>query len=167
MNTTDLLWFVWPWIGLGGGVVIIIMLLFTDKLRSDLTKPRLYDVTWLSWAIAAAYLLHVCEEYGMHVTNGQYDLITSFKAMGVDARFGGLALGFFPFVNIMLTWVAMPVAAALSKKHPVIGLSGIGFELLNGLTHIGGSAAMGLSISENGGFFTGVFLFIPLAGYAR
>lgn len=162
MNTTELLWFVWPWIGFGGSIVLIILLLFTDKLRSDGKRSKFYDVSWLAWAIAAAYLLHVLEEYGLHVSDGQYELITSFKEMGVDAKFGGLPMYFFPYVNIALTWVAMPIAAAISKKHPVIGLSGMGFEFFNGLTHVGASLAFGMKLSENAGVVTGVFLFLPL-----
>ena len=96
MNTLDVLWLAWPWIGFGGGIVILLLLLFSNAFRSDFTKPRYYDTTWMSWALVMAYLLHVCEEYGMHIADGQFELITAFKAMGVDAMFGGLPLSFFP-----------------------------------------------------------------------
>lgn len=142
--------------------MILLLLLFSNAFRSDFTKPRYYDTTWLSWALVMAYLLHVCEEYGMHIADGQFELITAFKAMGVDAMFGGLPLSFFPYMNIMLTWVALPIAAILSRKYPIIGLSSTGFLLVNGITHIAGSAVLGMSFSENAGVVTGLFLFIPL-----
>ena len=162
MNTFDILWLAWPFIGLGGAIVILLLLLFSNAFRSDLSKPRYYDTTWLSWVLVFAYLLHVCEEYGMHIENGQFELITSFQEMGVDAKFGGLPLSFFPYMNIMLTWIALPAAAILSKKHPIIGLSSTGFLLVNGFTHIAGSAVLGMSLSENAGVVTGLLLFIPL-----
>ena len=162
MNTFDVLWLAWPWIGFGGGIVILLILLFSDAFRSDLSKPCYYDTTWLSWLLVMAYLFHVCEEYGMHIAEGQFELITSFRAMGVDEKFGGLPLAFFPFVNITFTWAALPAAAILSRKYPVIGLSSTGFLLVNGLTHIAGSLVLGLSFGENAGAVTGLFLFIPL-----
>ena len=162
MNTTDILYLAWPYIGLGGGIAVIVGLC-TDAFRSNHTVSRWRDTVWLSWAMVAAYLLHVCEEYGLHITDGQFDLITNFKAMGVDERFGGIPLAFFPLVNIGLTWIALPIAAAVCRRNPVVGLAGMGFLLLNGLTHIGGSLALGQSLADNYGVFTGVLVFIPLA----
>ncbi len=162
MNTIDLLWFAWPWIGLGGSIVIFLLLIFSDTFQADKTKSRFYDVSWLSWMIVASYLLHVFEEYGMHVVNGQYQLITSFAEMGVDSMFGGIPLIFFPYVNIMLTWIGLPAAAKLSKKYPVLGLSGIGFVLFNGLTHIAGTLRMNTDLFTTPGNVTGIFLFLPL-----
>ncbi len=162
MNTINLLWFVWPWIGFGGSIALFMLLFFSDTFQRDKNQSRFYDISWLSWFIVASYLLHVLEEYGLHVVNGQYVVISSFVEMGVDAMFGGIPLFFFPFVNIMLTWIALPVAAILSKKYPVLGLSGIGFVLLNGLTHIGGTVMMGRGLILTPGNLTGIFLFLPL-----
>ena len=161
MSTFDVLWLAWPWIGFGGAIVIFI-LLFTDVLRSDKRKKRIFDPEWLSWFMVFAYLIHVLEEYGLHISNGQFELITSFKAMGIDERFGEIPLAFFPCVNILLTWIALPIAAKICKKNPTIGLSGMGFLFFNGLTHLAGTFAMKLNILENPGFITGVLVFIPL-----
>ena len=154
----EILWAAWPWIGFGMGIVLIIQLLFRDNLRSDTNISRLKDPTWLSWAMAAAYLIHVAEEYGIYFANGQYLLIQNFIDMGISAMFGGIPMLFFPFVNIMATWIAFPTAAIISKKHPVIGLSTLGFVLVNGLTHLGALI--------NGGNFmggiTGILIFLPL-----
>lgn len=162
MNTIDLLWFAWPWIGLGASIVIFLLLIFSDTFQADKTKSRLYDVSWLSWMIVASYLLHVFEEYGLHVVNGQYQVITSFVSMGVDSMFGGIPHIFFPYVNIMFTWIGLPAAAKLSKKYPVLGLSGIGFVLFNGLTHIIGTLRMNTGLFATPGNVTGIFLFLPL-----
>ena len=162
MGFWDVAYLAWPWMGLGAAVVLLVSLFATDKLRADPDVPRWRDPAWLAWAVACAYLLHVFEEYGCHVEGGQFVLVTTFEAKGISEMFGGIPHAFFPYMNIMLTWVAMPVAAALAKRHPVIGLSGIGFELLNGLTHVGAGAAQGLSLADNAGVFTGVLVFIPL-----
>lgn len=154
----DILWVAWPWIGFGMGIVLLIQLLFTDNLRSDINVSRLRDPTWLSWAMAVAFLIHVVEEYGIYFANGQYALIQNFIDTGISAMFGGIPLLFFPIINIMATWIAFPLAAVISKKHPVIGLSTLGFVLVNGLTHLGALI--------NGGNFmggaTGIFVFLPL-----
>lgn len=160
MKTIDVLWYAWPWIGIGGGIVIILLLFFSDTFRSNMSKSRWSDMTWLSWAMVAAYLVHVCEEYALHVADGQYQLITSFEEMGLSEMFGKISLGIFPYVNIMITWVAFPIAAIISKKNPVVGLSPMGFCLVNGITHLVGMIRMG--ISANYGAITGILLFIPL-----
>lgn len=162
MGFWEVAYLAWPFMGLGAAVVLLILLFATDKLRANTSVPRWRDPAWLAWAVACAYLLHVFEEYGCHIEGGQFVLVTTFEAKGISDMFGGIPHMFFPYMNIMLTWVAMPVAAALAKKHPVIGLSGIGFELLNGFTHIGGGIAQGLSLLDNAGVFTGVLVFIPL-----
>lgn len=162
MDTINLLWYVWPWIGFGGSIVLFLLLFFSDTFQKDKNQSGFYDISWLSWFIVASYLLHVLEEYGLHVVNGQYTVISSFVEMGVDAMFGGIPLLFFPFVNILLTWIALPTAAILSKKYPVLGISGIGFVLLNGLTHIVGSFRMGSGLLLTPGNITGIFLFLPL-----
>ena len=161
-SVSDMLWFAWPWVGLGGGIVLLLLLLFSDTLRSDLSKCRWKDPVWLSWMVAFVYLPHVCEEYGMHIENGQFTLTNQFKSMGIDEMVGGIPLAFFPLVNIALTWIALPIAAVLSRKNPVAGLSGMGFILVNGLTHVGPTIVMKMSLIESAGSVTGVLFFLPL-----
>ena len=76
--------------------------------------------------------------------------------------FGEIPIVFFPLVNITLTWIALPLAAALSKRNPVIGVSGMGFILLNGITHVSGCVAMRTNPVTSPGSVTGIFMFIPL-----
>ena len=97
----------------------------------------------------------------MHITGGQFDLVRSFVDTGIDARFGGLPDAIFPEINIAIIFVAFPIAAWLGRKNPVIGLMSYGFMLVNGLTHIAGTLALGGGLAQPGNV-TGLFCFIPL-----
>ena len=162
MGFWDVAYLAWPWAGLGAAVVLLVLLFGTDVFRSGNTKGRWRDAYWLAWLPVPVYMLHVFEEYGMHVTGGQFDLVTSFREMGVDAMFGGVPLAAFPEVNILLIYVAFPVAALLAKKRPAIGLMPYGFMLVNGLTHVAGTVRFGGGLLSQPGNITGLFLFIPL-----
>ena len=83
-------------------------------------------------------------------------LVATFDEMGVNAMFGGLPFYFFPLINILFTWVALPVAAIIARRNPVIGLSGSGFLLINGLMHIGQCAGMGMTPWQSPGGVTGI-----------
>lgn len=159
----------WPWMGLGMAVVLLILLFRTDLLHPN-GGSRWKDVTWLAWLAAPVYQIHQFEEYSLHMTDWTYDIISVFYSDASPmAALGGmeaLPLAHFPLVNIGLVWVAVPIAALLSKRHPVIGLSPYGFILANGFVHVVSGPAMGMSISENAGFFSGLFLFLPLAVWA-
>lgn len=160
MNTLDLLWLAWSWIGFGGGLAVLV-LLCTNHLHSNISKSRWKDVVWLSWLMVLIYLVHVCEEYGMHIVDGQFYMVQSFIDSGINERFGKIPLYFFPYVNIVFTWIALPIAAVLSKKNPIIGLSGIGFLLVNGITHLGACVIGGTSPIKSPGSVSGIFAFIP------
>lgn len=162
MGFSEVAYLAWPWIGLGGAVVLFILLFATDWLRGRSDVGRWRGPAWLAWLPVPVYLCHVFEEYGMHVTGGQFDLVTNFIEMGMDARFGGLPLAIFPEVNIALVFVAFPVAACLGRKNPVVGLMSYGFMLVNGLTHVAGTAAFGGGLLSQPGNVTGLFCFIPL-----
>ena len=157
--------FGWPWMGLGGGVVLLILLFATDVFRSN-KESRLKDPVWLSWLLVPVYLVHQFEEYTMHITDGQYDGVATF--FSEESPFAAfldvmeLPMAHFPLMNTIFVWVALPIAAVLCKKNPVIGLSGYGFLFVNGMAHLGGGAVMGMSPLENPGFFTGTLIFIPL-----
>lgn len=157
--------FGWPWMGLGGGIVLLILLFATDIFRSN-KESRLKDPRWLSWLLVPVYLVHQFEEYTMHITDGQYDgVVTFFSEESPFAAFLDvmeLPMAHFPLMNTIFVWVALPIAAMLGKKNPVVGLSGYGFLLVNGMAHLGGGAIMGMSPLENPGFFTGTIIFIPL-----
>lgn len=162
MSTIDILWLAWPWIGFGAGIGILIQMSCSDHFRGNVKRPRYSDTTWLSWLMVVAYLIHVCEEYSMHIVDGKFFLVQSFIDMGINEKFGGIPLAFFPYVNIALTWITLPIAASMSTKNPVVGLSGIGFVLINGLTHLASCVVGGTDPIESPGSVTGIFVFIPL-----
>lgn len=62
------------------------------------------------------YLLHIFEEYGAHVTDGQFDLVLMFQKMGIDEMFGGSPLFFFPYINITAMWVFAADRGALRTQ---------------------------------------------------
>lgn len=160
MNTIDTLYYVWPWAGAGIGLTLAIILLFTDMLRSDMGKSRWSDPVWLSWAIAAGYLFHVLEEYGLFVSNGEFVVTQTFASPQMTSILGTIPNGFFPLYNMSLTWLALPMAALLSRRNPVIGLSGSGFMFVNACTHF----ASDIISHEwyNPGSATALFIFVPL-----
>ncbi|OHV82845.1 hypothetical protein LCM4573_17950 [Rhizobium sp. LCM 4573] len=63
---------------------------------------------------------------------------------------------FFLAVNVTAFWVAAPIAALLSRRHPLVGLSIYGIIIINALVHM--AAALG----DGEGFFTSL-LFVALA----
>lgn len=162
MGFAEVAYLAWPWVGLGAAAVLLVLLFATDWLRSDTRRSRWADAAWLSWLPVPVYMLHVFEEYGCHVSGGQFELVTSFAETGVDTMFGGVPLALFPEVNILLIYVAFPIAAWLGRKNPVIGLMPYGFMLVNGLTHIAGTVRFGGGLLSQPGNVTGLFLFIPL-----
>lgn len=162
MGFSEVAYLAWPWLGLGAAIVLFILLFATDFLRGRTDVGRWHDPAWLAWLPVPMYLCHVFEEYGMHIVDGQFALVQNFVATGVSARFGGLPDVIFPEVNIAIVFVALPIAARLGRKNPVIGLMGYGFMLVNGLTHIAGTAALGGGLLAQPGNVTGLFCFIPL-----
>ena len=159
--TFDLFNLVWPWMGLGGAVVLLFILFGTDVLGT-----RWHDLRWLAWLAVPVYLLHQFEEYAMNMVNGTYIIVETFYSK--SSPFAAfletmeLPLLHFPLINTVFVWIAVPMAAYLYKKNPIIGLSPYGFILANGILHCVGSIVMGLGIVNNPGFFTGTLIFIPL-----
>ncbi len=157
-------WFdiAFPWIGGIGAIILAGLLFATDHLRSDLGRSRCHDWVWLSWLGAAAYLLHNFEEYGI-------DLLGTFHAFP-DVMCAQLGLQsypdcpippvFFLAVNITAFWIAGPVAALLSARHPLVGLSVYGIIMINALMHI-----VGAFRGNFGAGFLTALLFAALAAW--
>jgi hypothetical protein len=64
---------------------------------------------------------------------------------------------FYLAVNLPLFWVGAPVAAILSRRHPILGLSVYGVIFVNALTHLGAFVRSGY----NPGVLTALILFLP------
>ena len=69
-------WFytVWPFIGLGGAIVMVAILLMTDTFRGNTRRSRWRDPVWLGWLAVPLYWVHQLEEYCLPVIGLDYSL---------------------------------------------------------------------------------------------
>ena len=160
-------WFdiAWPWIGSVAAAILLILLFGTDKLRSNMRLRRWRDPVWLSWVPVPVYMLHNVEEYGIDLLGRRhYFPDTLCTTLGL-APYPACPVPplFFLAVNIPLIWIAAPVAALLSRRHPLVGFTFYGLLITNGLTHI---VPLILGRGYNSGFLTAIILFVPLFFWA-
>jgi hypothetical protein len=157
-------WFytVWPFVGLGGAIVMIAVMLTTNTFRSNTTVSRWRDPVWLGWLAAPLYWLHQFEDYSLPVLGFDYSIQDMVcKNMGYPPYPDcPIPVSFYPVVNIGLMWVGAPLAAYLGRRNVAIGLSFWGLILLNGVAHVVGTV---LLRDYNTGFFSGLLLFVPLS----
>ena len=156
-------WFdlAWPWIGAVAAASILVLLFGTERLRSDASISRWRDPVWLSWLAAAAYMIHNVEEYGIDILGRKHYFPEALcLALGLG-RYPACPVpaSFFLAVNISLFWVAAPLAALLSRRHPLIGLVFYGLLFTNGLAHV---IPMLLGRGFSPGTLTAIVLFFPL-----
>ena len=59
-------------------------------------------------------------------------------------------------------WIALPLAAVLSRRHPAVGLTGAGLVFANGVTHV----ATGFVGGYNSGLVTAAVIFLPRANWS-
>jgi hypothetical protein len=140
-------WFytVWPFIGIGGAIVMIAILLMTDTFRGSPTVSRWRDPEWLAWLAVPLYWIHQFEEYSLPTIGLDY----SIQEM-ICEKIGfppypecPIPLAFYPVVNIALMWFGAPLAAYLFRRNVLIGLSFWGLLFANGLVHSAGAIAAG------------------------
>lgn len=150
-----------PWIGCAASIILLVLLFITNRLRSDLLRSRLRDRVWLSWLAVAIYLIHNVEEYGIDLLGQSHAFPPSMCAtLGQQAYpLCPIPPAFFLAVNLPLFWVGAPIAALMSRRHPILGLSFYGIIFINGLAHIGALARVGY----NPGALTAAVLFIPIS----
>ena len=157
-------WFytVWPFIGIGGAIVIVAILLLTDTFRGNTTVSRWRDPMWLAWLAVPLYWIHQFEEYSLPVIGLDYSIQEMIcKNLGFPPYPDcPIPLAFYPVVNIALMWFGAPLAAYLFRRNVLIGLSFWGLLLANGLLHTAGGIAAG---GYNTGLWSAAFLFVPLS----
>lgn len=152
---------IWPWIGLGAAVALLVVLFATDGLQADRRASRWFDLQWLVWLAFAAYLLHQFEEHGVDLLGQPYafrtDLcrILSYR----DPIACPVPLSFITAVNVGTVWIAGLVSVLLVRRMPPIGLSFFAIPLVNALTHIGSAV---VEWRYNPGLLTACVLFVPL-----
>ena len=137
-NWTDVAIVLFPWIGGGAAIVFLFLLFGTRLLQSEPGSSRWRDRAWLSWLAVAIYLLHNVEEYGIDV----FGRMTQFPAEICSVlNLPGppdcpIPAAYFLSVNIPLIWVVAPIAALLSRQHPLVGLAFYGVIFVNLFFHI-------------------------------
>jgi hypothetical protein len=152
----------WPWIGGFVALVLLGLLFFTDVLRSEKSISRWRDLVWLSWAAACAFFLHNLEEYGVDLFGRFHEFPNTFATiLHTTSTVGGQPPNaFFTAINISVVWLAGPIAALLSRRHPLVGLSMYGLMFGNALSHM---TPFFSSVGYNPGALTAIILFFPLA----
>ena len=155
-------WFdlAWPWIGLVFALGIG-ALLATNLLRSDLTIARWRDPRWLSFLAVVVYMVHNVEEYGVSATGVVHAFPDSLCQLLGQSPYPecGIPPAFYLFVNLPLVWVAGPVAALLSTRLPLVGLSLWGVIAVNAVVHIVPAI---VRREYDPGLITAIVLFLPL-----
>lgn len=145
--------------------MLLILLAFTDRLRSDRAVPRRQDLAWLTWAAVAAYLLHQFEEHGIDALGRAY----GFRAgmCGVlgfpDAATCPIPEAFITAVNVPLVWFAGPIAAMLAARRPLIALGFFSVPLVNAPAHL---LPLLAGQGYNSGLLTAIVVFLPLSLWA-
>ena len=157
-------WFytVWPFIGIGGAIVMFAILFATDTFRASPAVSRWRDPEWLAWLAVPFYWVHQFEEYSLQTIGIDY----SIQEM-ICNKIGfppypecPIPLAFYPVVNISLMWFGAPLAAYLFRRNVLIGLSFWGLLFANGFVHTFGGIAEG---HYNTGLWSAIFLFIPFS----
>jgi hypothetical protein len=151
----------WPWLCLGGGLVLFAVMFGTNALRGNGIGSRWWDPVWLAWLAVPMLMVHMFEEYGFDVLGRTYDLPAMLcKNLGYapypDCP---VPLAHYPLVNLGIAWVTAPLAALLARRNLVIGLSWYGLLIFNGTLHVVATIATGAAGA--GGVLTGGLLFIP------
>src|SRR3954451_23347452 len=161
---TDVALVLFPWIGGGAAVVLLILLFGTRLLQSEPKASRWHDRVWLSWLALTVYLLHNVEEYGIDVfgrmTQFPRELCSTFKLPAPPDC--PIPASFFLSVNIPAIWLAAPIAALLSRGHPLVGLAFYGLIFVNLFFHI-------MPLVAGAGFgpgtLTAIVLFVPVSAW--
>ena len=151
----------WPWLCLGGGLVLAAVLLGTNALRGNAAGSRWWDPVWLAWLAVPMLMVHMFEEYGFDVLGRTYDLPDMLcKNLGyVPYPDCPIPIAHYPLVNLGIAWVSAPLAAWLARRNLVIGLSWYGLLIFNGTLHVVTTIATGAAGA--GGVLTSGLLFIP------
>ena len=141
---------------------MIAVLLMTDAFRSNLTVSRWRDLVWLCWLAVPLYLLHQFEEYSLPTLGLNYSIQNMIAGKLGYPPYPDcpIPLAFYPVVNIALMWFGSPLAAYLSRRNILLGLSFWGLIFANGIAHTLGGIMAG---AYNTGLWTAAFLFIPLS----
>lgn len=160
---TDVALVLFPWIGGGAAVVLLVLLFGTRLLQSEPGASRWYDRVWLSWLALTIYLLHNVEEYGIDVfgrmTRFPAEICSVLKLPAPPDC--PIPASYFLAVNVPAIWVAATIAALLSRRDPLIGLAFYGLIFVNLFFHIMPPLVAGAGFGP--GTLTAIALFVPVS----
>lgn len=145
---------VWPWMGLGAAIVLILIASLTDLFRVDLNIERFRDPSWLAWISVVGYMLHNVEEYGIDL----FGVTMSFPKLMASLMGGNVSELAYLSCNIGAIWIVAPILAYLSRKYKGIAPSFAIFMLVNAIVHLRAYFIIGY----NPGLFTALVIFIPV-----
>jgi Protein of unknown function with HXXEE motif len=150
----------WPWLCLGGGLVLFAVMFFSDFGRSNTAVSRWRDPVWLAWLPVPMLMVHMFEEYGFDILGRTYALPALIcNAIGYQPYPNcPIPIPHYPLLNLGVAWVTAPIAAVIARRNLVIGLSFYGLTIVNGLAHVGMTLAVGLEMGT--GVLTGGLFFI-------
>ncbi|MDF0501448.1 HXXEE domain-containing protein [Burkholderia cenocepacia] len=151
----------WPYLCLGGGLVMFAVLFLTNVARSDLRVQRWHDPVWLAWLIVPMLMVHMFEEYGFDLLGRSNAFpVTMCKMLGYPPYPDcPMPMAHYALLNLGVAWIGAPIAAAFARRNLMVGLTFHGLTAFNGVTHIAGVAKGGLD--SGSGLITGVLFFIP------
>jgi hypothetical protein len=146
---------------LGGALALFAVMFGTNAMRSRSTGSRWWDPVWLAWLVVPMLMLHMFKEYGLDVLGRTYLLPTTLCTKLGYPPYPGcpIPIAHYPLINVGIAWVTAPLAAWLSRRNLVIGLSWYGLLIFNGLLHVVMTIAGGLDAGS--GVLTGALFFIP------
>jgi Protein of unknown function with HXXEE motif len=153
-----------PWIGGVAAVVLMVLLFGTNLLRSETDLSRWRDRVWLSWLAMVIYLLHNVEEYGIDLLGRLHEFPDAICAVLKLPPYPDCALppAFYLAVNIPLFWIGAPLAALMSRRHPLVGLSFYSVIFANALVHL---APLLAGVGYGPGTLTAAVLFVPVSAW--
>ena len=153
-----------PWIGGAAAVVLLVLLFGTRIFRGEPGSSRWRDPVWLSWLAIVIYLIHNVEEYGIDAFGRLHEFPAGMCAALKLPPYPDCPMPpeFFLAVNIPLFWIGAPIAALLSRRHPLVGLTFYSVIFTNALAHIVPALA---GVGYSPGTLTAVIFFLPASGW--
>jgi hypothetical protein len=125
----------WMFLSLGGGVVLLLWLLFAPRWSGSLGE-KMHDPRWLAFLVIVLYSLHQFEEHAFDIFGRRYMFVSVFNASLITDPAMGVHLTprATTWVNLLFIWGVFTVWALMSKRDNGYHLTTMswGFAVVNG-----------------------------------